>query len=145
MQQFADAREAKEFLVERILSQAERDGVSLSEIERKMLYFSETAWTLPDIMEVNEEFDRRYDQDEYEQKIAQLVRSIRSGAARDEGGRQNWDRAVPALRNEDHYLLVLIDAGAGRTFGDVAKLILTALLIASALIAAMVRFRPHKG
>ena len=68
MQQFADAREAKEFLVERILSQAERDGVSLSEIERKMLYFSETAWTLPDIMEVNEEFDRRYDQDEYEQK-----------------------------------------------------------------------------
>ena len=52
---------------------------------------------------------------------------------------------MPALRNEDHYLLVLIDAGAGRTFGDVAKLILTALLIASALIAAMVRFRPHKG
>jgi hypothetical protein len=90
VQQFADSREAKEFLVERILSQAERDGASLSEIERKMLYFSETAWTLPDIMEVNEEFDRRYDQDGYERKIAQLVRSIRSKTTRDEGGGQSW-------------------------------------------------------
>ncbi len=33
-----------------------------------MLYFSETAWTLPDIREVNNEFDKNYHQNEYERK-----------------------------------------------------------------------------
>jgi hypothetical protein len=46
---FASAREAKQFLVAQIADEAQREGVSLSEIERKMLYFSETDWTLPDI------------------------------------------------------------------------------------------------
>jgi hypothetical protein len=45
VQTFSSAREAKEFLVERIVSQAQHDAVALSDIERKMLYFSETGWT----------------------------------------------------------------------------------------------------
>jgi hypothetical protein len=51
---FSTAREAKEFLVSEIVAEAQRKNVPLSEIERKMLYFSETGWTLPDIMEVNQ-------------------------------------------------------------------------------------------
>jgi len=62
VQAFATSRDAKEFLISRIISESEREDVPLSEIERKMLYFTETAWTLPDIMEVNEVFDRDYDQ-----------------------------------------------------------------------------------
>ena len=61
MQTFSTPREAKEFLVSRIVAEAQREGVPLSEIERKMLYFSETGWTLPDMMEVDEAFDRDYD------------------------------------------------------------------------------------
>ena len=57
MARFGSAREAKEFLISRIVDQAQRDGVPLSEVERKMLYFSETGWTLPDIMSVNEASD----------------------------------------------------------------------------------------
>ena len=34
-----------------------------------MLYFSETAWTLPDMAEVNQEFDSNYDQGEFARKI----------------------------------------------------------------------------
>ena len=67
---FANAREAKEFLVTRIVAEAQRESVSLSEVERKMLYFSETGWTLPDIMVVSDAFDRDYDQAKYEEKIA---------------------------------------------------------------------------
>lgn len=70
MNRFSDAREAKEFLVSRIAEEAQQEAVPLSEVERKMLYFSETAWTLPDIMDVSDEFDRTYDQGEYEKKIA---------------------------------------------------------------------------
>lgn len=40
---------AIDFLVGRIAQRAEQEGVPLSEVERKMLYFSETAWTLPDM------------------------------------------------------------------------------------------------
>ena len=59
---FHSAREAKESLALRIAEQAQRDHVQLSEVEQKMLYFSETDWTLPDMTEVSEEFDRDYDQ-----------------------------------------------------------------------------------
>ena len=69
VQTFATTRDAKEFLVSRIVAESQREGVPLSEVERKILYFSETAWTLPDIEEVNDAFDREYNQAEYERKI----------------------------------------------------------------------------
>jgi len=52
-----DAREAKEFLISRIVAEAQRENAPLSETERKMLYFTESGWTLPDIMQVNEQFN----------------------------------------------------------------------------------------
>ena len=68
MNQFATAREAKEYLVRRILAQAKQDGVPLSDVERDMLYFSETGWTLPNMMTISQNFDQNHDQDEYERR-----------------------------------------------------------------------------
>jgi hypothetical protein len=76
--EFRTVRVAKEYLVGKIVEEAKRQGVALSEIERKMLYFSETDWTLPDMMTVSAEFDRDYDQDEYERKIGGLVNGIKA-------------------------------------------------------------------
>jgi len=76
VQTFATARDAKEFLVSRIITEAQREGVPLSETERKMLYFSETAWTLPDIADVSDAFDRDYDQARYEEKIGTLLSGV---------------------------------------------------------------------
>jgi hypothetical protein len=135
VQSFSNGREAKEFLAERIVSQAHRDGVSLTETERKMLYFSETYWTLPDMAEVSAEFDRDYDQDEYERKIAGLVRAIQQALIEDEEADRSWENAVRVLREEDHYLVVLINGAnkaevkAGRPAGYFLKLMLTALLV----------------
>jgi hypothetical protein len=101
---------AKDFLARRIADQARQDGAPLSEVERKMLYFSETDWTLPDMETVSAEFDRDYDQDEYEQKIAQLVAHITADRHhRNEGEEERWDAAVVKLTEGDHYLLVLIN------------------------------------
>jgi len=47
-----------------------------------MLYFTESGWTLPDIMKVSVDFDREYDQDKYEQKIAKLVTNATGAFAR---------------------------------------------------------------
>jgi hypothetical protein len=54
---FSGGRDAKEFIVGKIVLEAERESVPLSEVERKMLCFSETAWTLPDIADVKEAFE----------------------------------------------------------------------------------------
>jgi len=43
MNPFQSAREAKEFLISRIVEEAQRENIVLSESERKMLYFSETG------------------------------------------------------------------------------------------------------
>jgi hypothetical protein len=84
-----------------------------------MLYFTESGWTLPNIMAVNAEFDRDYDRDEYEEKIGGLVRRIEEGLeSGDELEKDDWYSAVVELSEEDHYLLVLIDAGSrGRNAG----------------------------
>jgi hypothetical protein len=114
MSRFTSPQEAKEFLVAQVVLQAQRDGVSLTEVERKMLYFSETDWTLPDIAEVNEEFECEYDQDEYEKKIGRVI-SDALKQARKEGKESgdNWSDAIRLLRKGDHYLLVMMDdAGA---------------------------------
>jgi hypothetical protein len=112
MQTFATARDAKEFLISRIVTEAQREGISLSDVERKMLYFSETAWTLPDIADVNDAFDRDYDQEKYEQKIAMLCRNFSADASKNnQDDFDSWKAAIRTLRREDHYLLVLIAAG----------------------------------
>jgi hypothetical protein len=109
MKAFDSGREAKEFLISKIVAEAEHENVPLSEVERKMLYFTESGWTLPNIMEVSEDFDREYDQDGYEQKIAKLVTQADKRIR--EGSRYDYDRwwaAIRFLQREDHYITVMI-------------------------------------
>ena len=73
MHRFATDREALDFLADRIAAEAKRENISLSDLERKILYFSETSWTLPEMTSVSASFDQNYDQDEYERKIASLI------------------------------------------------------------------------
>jgi hypothetical protein len=104
---FLSRQRAKEYLVIRILAEAETQGVTLSDVERKMLYLSETDWTPPDIVDVCAEFERDYNDTEFEQKIAALVRNLKARANPEE--QQQWADAVLKLSDGDHYLLVLID------------------------------------
>jgi len=107
---FRTIREAKDFLANSIAAEAQRNGTPLSEIERKMLYFTETGWTLPDMKEVSAEFDRNYDQRDYERKIGELVNNIQVRFA-DQGvlEQERWNAALEKLSHGDHYLMVLAD------------------------------------
>lgn len=141
MERFATAREAKEYLIGRIVAQARQDGVLLTDIERKMLYFTEgEGWTLPDMMQVNSEFDKNYDQHAYENKIGQIVRRIHDQPDSNRDDRC-WEEAVHLLRKEDHYLLVLIDgafSNARRPSGDIARLILAGVVVAAVFLPVLV-------
>ena len=148
MTEFRTEREAKEYLAGRIVEEARREGAPLTEVERKMLYFTESGWTLPDMMAVSEEFERDYDPDEYEQKIGGLAAKIQArDAAESEKDQTAWDDAVVKLSDRDHYLLVLINTAnseeptpmspwlpafsgaAKRPPGDILRLILAALCV----------------
>ena len=136
MDRFSTPRAAKEYLVSRILAQAQQDGVALSDPERKMLYFSESGWTLPDMTKVNAEFEQEHNDAEYEEKIETVIRRIRE--TQDEPSERDWNAAVDRLRTEDHYLLVMIDAAQGhapsaRPPGDLRRLIFTASVVVALL------------
>lgn len=111
MCEYRTIRQAKDYLAGKIADEAQREGSPLTEVERKMLYFSDTGWTLPNMKTVSAEFDRVYDQDEYERKIQGLVRRIENGAdAQSEEEKESWYQAVLKLCDGDHYLVMLIDA-----------------------------------
>ena len=144
MQDFTTVRDAKEFLISRIVTEAQREGSPLSEIERKMLYFSETGWTLPDAMDVSDTFDRDYDQTEYEKKIGLLVRNFCADSRKNNRDDfRSWTEAVCILRREDHYLLVLIDAAETSLSSPKAgflKLVAIGFVMACVVLAAAYLF-----
>jgi hypothetical protein len=113
---------AKEFLISRVVQRAGLERAMLSEVERKMLYFTEVHPSLPDIHEVNAEFERDHDADEYEAKIAGLLRNARNRDRNESGAKeQEWEDALDALKKEDHYLLVMVRqafSGASPTTGN---------------------------
>ena len=145
MQSFSSGREAKEYLIERIVAVADRDGTPLSDTERKMMYFTEAAWTLPDIWDVSKAFDREHDQPTYEAKIGMLAQKAEQ-RARETNELRDWKEAVRTLRQEDHYLLVLL-AAQPRTSSSQAmdrlKLVGTALLICTLILVGIILFSPR--
>jgi hypothetical protein len=116
-----DSVTAKQFLISRVVQQAESERAPLSEVERKMLYFTEVHPSLPDIYEVNAEFEKSYDADEYENKVTGLLKraSDYDQKQSDIQGLQ-WRDAIDALKHEDHYILVMIY----RAFPEYRKAIL---------------------
>ena len=110
---FGTIREAKYYLAARIAEEAELEGTPLTEVERKMLYFTETGWTLPDMKAVSAEFDRDSDQDEYERRISALgVKCLERDGEKSDREREDWDLALERLSRGDHYLSVLVGASA---------------------------------
>ncbi len=117
---FANAREAKVFLIDWIDAEARRVGTPLTDVERKILYASEKGWTLQDMDDVQGAFERYHDPSEYEEKVGNLIRGIRQGEHDGNPAEyEAWTEAVRVLSREDHYLLELIAAtgGAGKRGG----------------------------
>jgi len=111
-----------------------------------MLYFSETEWTLPNMMAISQEFDQSHNQDEYEKKIGQLVRRIYDQPGSN-GDDDRWNEAVQRLRGEDHYLLVLIDGAsrkpARRSRGETARLVLAGAVVVAVSLPILSFLKSH--
>lgn len=107
---FRTIRAAKDYLASKIADEAQRNGTPLTEVEMKMLYFTETGWTLPDMKQVSAEFDRDYDQNEFEQKIGELANRIQVRfAAQGQQDGERWGLALEKLSHGDHYISILVN------------------------------------
>jgi hypothetical protein len=148
--------EAKDFLVKQTAEQAALENVPLSDLEKRMMYFTaETDECPEDPIALNDAFEAEYDTNEYEAKISKLLRHahkrIRKGNA--EAGRK-WKEAIQELSKGDHYILFLRGEGLGLASGkpaqrppyDSLKLLGTAILVVAGMLLFTYvwhRFGPH--
>ena len=115
MRSFATETEARQFFVERIVQQAQREGVSLSDDERQMLLWSESARDSVADPALAERLAAQISDADYESKIVGLLRSsFRADDAIDPSAKGVWGTALSVLRQGDHYILVMINEAIGR-------------------------------
>lgn len=105
-----NVREAKDFLVAQTVEQAALEGVPLSGLEKRMMYFTETGECPEDPLALNEEFEKEYETDEYETKLKKLLANahLRLKEERSPAVAQ-WDESLKALDQTDDYILILCD------------------------------------
>jgi hypothetical protein len=128
--------EAKDFLVEQVAQQAAIEGVPLSDLEKRMMYYAEGDNATPDDSRLNDEFDAKYDTAEYEAKFSLLLHHahVRAKKENPETARQ-WDEAIRLLRKGDHYISILwgLTYPKERPPGDAWKLLGTGILVVAAM------------
>ncbi|MGB7284895.1 MAG: hypothetical protein WBE13_21715 [Candidatus Acidiferrum sp.] len=101
-------QQAKDFLVQQTSEQAALDNVPLSDLEKRMMYFTEGKGASEDPAALNEEFEAQYDTAKFEKKISQLLRRAHSRLKKEDPQKAlQWNQAIRSLRRSDHYLLVL--------------------------------------
>jgi hypothetical protein len=148
------AREAKNFLVAQTAEQAALEGIPLSDLEKRMMYFTEIEEMAEDPIKLNEEFEAEYDSDEYEAKISKLLHHAYARIKKEnpEAVRQ-WSAAILELGKRDHYILVLLNESSlmGSTLAerpphDSLKLFAAGLGVAALVVIAAfipVKFGPQ--
>jgi len=106
-----NTKQAKDFLVDQTVEQAGLECVPLADVEKRMMYFTESdAASCDNPIELNDEFEAQYETKEYETKISRLLHHAHKRLKKENPERaRNWDHAIRTLRKGDHYLLVMLD------------------------------------
>src|SRR5712691_10329541 len=105
-----NTKQARDFLVDQTVEQAELEGVPLADVEKRMMYFTESdPASCDNPIELNDEFEAQCETKEYETKISRLLHHSYKRLKEDNPERvRNWDQAIRTLRKGDHYLLVMV-------------------------------------
>ncbi len=114
--QFSTEREAKEFLADKIYQESGLEGAPLSDVERRLLLFSEqdpgSEKGIPDDVLYDTDFD-------WEARMTALLRQAWQRDKADPTERQKYLDAMDRLKSSDHYIQVI--AGpvfSGSFFGN---------------------------
>jgi hypothetical protein len=125
-------REAKDFLIEQIAVQAQVENVTLSALEKRMMYFTEAKSALEDLATLNAEFEAQNDRAKFEKRISRLMRHAHKRVRKESAEKmQAWSRAIRCLQRGDHYLLVMWDQRPGIKVSDLYGLGVVVLAFAA--------------
>jgi hypothetical protein len=107
--------DARRFFIDKIVHQAAVESVSLSDDERQMLRWSESAPDSVADSELAQRLAAAISDREYESKIAGLLsRSFSREVAADRHAKDAWQHAWSVLKRGDHYILIMIEHAVGR-------------------------------
>jgi hypothetical protein len=107
--------EAMRFVVEKVVRQAELEGVPLSDAERKMLSWSESDPHYVADLQVPERLATEISDEEYEEKVAGLLgRRLAADIDAHPDAASQWEQAAGVLREGDHYITVMLDTALRR-------------------------------
>ena len=99
--------QAKDFLVQETVQQAALEGVALSDLEKRMMYFTETGECPEDPIALNDAFEAENDTTAYEKKISLLMAQAYRRIQRESPEKlQLWNAAFRVLSRGDHYILL---------------------------------------
>src|SRR5690242_8007511 len=131
--------EAKDFLVQQTAEQAALENVPLSDLEKRMMYFTETGECPEDPIALNDAFEAEYDTDEYEAKVSKLMHHAYQRIRKENPeALHRWKEAMKELSKGDHYILVLWAQGPQeRPPYDQLKLLIAGLLLAAIMMGAI--------
>jgi len=135
-----NTKQAKDFLVAQTVEQAARDSVPLADVEKRMMYFTESdPASCEDPIGLNDEFEAQYETKEYETKISRLLHHAYTRLKEENPGlKRNWDEAIRTLRKGDHYFLVMWDIAppSEHPTRDTFMLLGIGMLIAAVVVTA---------
>jgi hypothetical protein len=143
-----NTKQAKDFLADQAAQQAVLDRIPLSEIEKRMMYFTESdPSSCDDPVALNDEFEAEYEMPEYEAKMSKLLhRAYKRLKSESPEQKRNWDEAIRVLRRDDHYFLVLWDIkpASEHRLRDSFALLGTGILVATGLVIVFFGAAEHK-
>jgi hypothetical protein len=138
--------EAVTFLAKRVAEQARVEGNPFSAVEERVLRWSEVIPGLEHSPDLMDQFDATYDSDEYESKVARLLKTARQSDSQ-AGSDSQWQEALTALRDQDAYILVMCEHArveAPRRKGDQLKLLLAGIGVAILMVFGVATFAPYR-
>jgi hypothetical protein len=105
--------EARRYFADKVVRQARAEGLTLSDAEHRMLFWSESAPDSESDPELADRLALEMSDEEYETKIAGLLtRRLEDELGRDPGSKEAWTQARAVLGRGDHYILIMIDRAA---------------------------------
>ena len=106
--------DAKKFFVEKVLTEAKLEGVTLSKAEEQMLSWSESDPDFRADSALIEQLTEISDED-YESKMSTLLAgAYRRDLESNPLARDEYRHAYSVLSQGDHYILVMIERSLGR-------------------------------
>jgi len=136
---FETQKESKRFFIDKILDQARRSNIVLSDAEQYMLGWSETEKEFVIDVKLIDQFNQETTGAKFEEKISKLLqkaylKDIENNAAL----KGTYREAYNILIKGDHYILVMIKAAIGSKLTNTLKDRLLLILSAIAFFALLV-------